>query len=112
MGTVTISLLEPGEESAWDGYVEESPSGTFFHRAGWKQVIENAFGHRTFYLFARRGGRVCGVLPLTQVKSLLFGNSLISNAFCIHGGIVSDDGEASESLETEAIRIARELGVR
>jgi FemAB-related protein (PEP-CTERM system-associated) len=111
METVTVNRLEPGEEPAWDGFVEESPSGTFFHRSGWKRVIEKAFGHRTFYLLARRHGNVCGVLPLTHVKSLLFGNSLISNAFCIHGGIVAEDAAAREALKIEAIRIGRELNV-
>jgi FemAB-related protein (PEP-CTERM system-associated) len=51
------------------------------------------------------------VLPLTHVKSLLFGSSLISNAFCIHGGIVSADGEVQDCLRAEAIRMAREMTV-
>ena len=49
-------------------------------------------GHRARFrpphlLPACRAGRaVTGVLPLTHVKSLLFGSSLISNAFGVHGG--------------------------
>jgi len=109
MSAVNVSLLESGEEAAWDGFVEESPSATFFHRVGWKRVIERAFAHRTFYLVARRGGQICGIFPLTQVKSLLFGHSLISNAFCIHGGPVSDDESTGNALRNEAIRIAGEL---
>jgi FemAB-related protein (PEP-CTERM system-associated) len=109
MSAVNVSLLEPGEEAAWEGFVEDSPLATFFHRAGWKRVIEKAFAHRTFYLVARRRGRICGIFPLTQVKSLLFGHSMISNAFCIHGGPVSDDESTTEALRNEAIRIAGEL---
>jgi FemAB-related protein (PEP-CTERM system-associated) len=109
MSALTLSLLEPGEEAAWDSFVEESPTGTFFHRAAWKRVIEKAFQHNTFYILARRRGQVCGVFPLTQVKSLLFGHSLISNAFCIHGGPVSDDEATERALKNEAIRIAMEL---
>lgn len=91
--------------------MRQAPAATFFHLSGWKRVIERAFGHRTFYLLARRGGEVCGVLPLTQVKSVLFGNSLISNAFCVEGGIVAAETEAAEHLRTQALRIARELKV-
>jgi FemAB-related protein (PEP-CTERM system-associated) len=109
MASVNISLLEPGEERAWDSFIEASPSGTFFHRAGWKRVIEKAFGHRTFYLLARRRGQICGVLPLTQIKSLLFGNSLISNAFCVHGGPVADEPAVRENLVHKAVSIANEL---
>jgi len=107
----SVTLLEPAEGPAWDAFVRESPSATFFHLSGWRRVIETAFGHRTFYLVARRRGEICGVLPLTQVKSLLFGNSLISNAFCVQGGIIADDAATYSTLEAEAIRIATELKV-
>ena len=49
------------------------PRGTFFHLAGWRRVIETAFRHRTYYLMAERDGAVTGVLPLTLVKTRLFG---------------------------------------
>jgi FemAB-related protein (PEP-CTERM system-associated) len=102
---VTLSTLQAGEERAWDDFVRAEPDGTFFHLSGWKRVIEKAFGHRTYYLLARRGPTVVGVLPLTHVKSLLFGNSLVSNAFCVHGGILTRDADASRALEAEALKI-------
>jgi FemAB-related protein (PEP-CTERM system-associated) len=111
MKAMTVSLLDAGEEQAWDAFVREQRSATFFHLSGWKSVIERAFGHRTFYLVARRRGEICGVLPLTQVRSLLFGNSLISNAFCIHGGILAEDEDARDRLRTAAIEIGRERNV-
>ncbi len=58
-----------------------SPDATFFHRAGWKTVLERAFGHRTHFLYAERNGQIEGILPLAQVKSLLFGNNLSSLPF-------------------------------
>jgi FemAB-related protein (PEP-CTERM system-associated) len=108
---VTVSILDQGGEASWDAFVQECPGGSFFHFSGWRKVMERAFGHRTFYLVAKRGQEIRGVLPLTQVKSLLFGNSLISNAFCIHGGIVSEDLDAHEALREEAVRIGRSLKV-
>ena len=108
MASTQISLLRSGEESEWDGFVGEAPSATFFHLSGWKDVAERAFGHRTFYLVARRGGRVTGVMPLTRIRSFLFGHSLISNAFCVHGGPLFEDENTRDRLLHEAIRIARE----
>src|SRR6185312_13280889 len=105
MSKVNVALIQPGEEQAWDDYVRVASDATFFHLSGWKRVIEKAFGHRTFYLLARRDGAVTGVLPLTHVKSLLFGNSLISNAFCVYGGTVASDAEAAGALEAEAVKI-------
>ncbi|HTW30828.1 MAG TPA: FemAB family XrtA/PEP-CTERM system-associated protein [Candidatus Sulfotelmatobacter sp.] len=110
MGPLSVSLLQPGEEAAWDTFVRGAPASTFFHLAGWKRVIEKAFRHRTYYLVAKLQGRVCGVLPLTRVKSLLFGDSLISNAFCVHGGPVADDEPAKERLASAALELARQVG--
>jgi FemAB-related protein (PEP-CTERM system-associated) len=109
--TVRVSLLDAASERAWDEFVRATPDGTFFHLSGWRRVIEKTFGHRTFYLLARRADAVVGVLPLTQVKSFAFGNSLIGNAFGVYGGILSADAEAFAALEGEAIGIARRENV-
>jgi len=108
---ITISLLEQTEFGKWDAFVETCPEATFFHRAGWKTVIEKAFGHRTYFLFAQRDGSIVAVLPLTEVKSLVFGHSLVSNAFCVYGGIAATDEEARDALDQYAQNIARELNV-
>ena len=109
--SITVSELEPSDELAWDAFVRAASTGTFFHLSGWKRVIEKAFGHKTFYLVAKRGTDICGVLPLTQVKSIFFGNSLISNAFCVHGGIVAPEIEVRARLREEAVRIGRKRNV-
>lgn len=107
MPDVTVSLLKPGEEAAWDEFVRAAPDGTFFHLAGWRTVIEQAFGHSTFYLLAHRAGTIVGILPLTSIRSLIFGNALISNAFLVHGGPLTLDTEARDTLVREAIKIGR-----
>src|SRR5262249_25145257 len=65
----------------------------------------------THYLIAERGGRVTGVLPLTHVKSLLFGSSLISNAFAVRGGPIAADAESLGALEGDAVRLMDALAV-
>jgi len=105
------TLLPRGAEPAWDEFVHQAAGGTFFHLSGWRRVLEQAFGHRTFYLYVERDGRIAGVLPLTQVKSRLFGNTLISNAFCVEGGIVAADDEAADALRGKCESLARELNV-
>jgi FemAB-related protein (PEP-CTERM system-associated) len=42
---------------------------------------------------------------LTHVKSLLFGSSLISNAFGVNGGPIAEDRDSLQRLEAEAIRL-------
>src|SRR5262245_1713304 len=106
MSAISISELRPEGEAEWDRFVGSSPDGTFFHLSCWRRVIAKAFGHRTFYLCARRGDVLTGILPLTQVKSFLFGNAMISNAFCVAGGTVAVDAESHGALEAEAVKLA------
>ena len=78
---VRIAQLQPADFARWDAFVADCSEATFFHRAGWKTVIERAFGHRTFFLYAEAGGRIEGVLPLAEVKSLVFGHTLVALPF-------------------------------
>jgi FemAB-related protein (PEP-CTERM system-associated) len=94
--------LRDADEAAWDAFVAAHPDGTFFHRAGWRRVVEQAFGHRTHYLMAERDGAVSGVLPLGHVRTALFGSSLISVPFCVYGGPLAADRASFEALVTAA----------
>jgi FemAB-related protein (PEP-CTERM system-associated) len=107
---VVVNLLSADGEPAWDEFVRGCTDATFFHLSGWKRVIEEAFGHKTYYLQARRAGVVTGVLPLTHIKSVLFGNSIISNAFCVYGGPATNDSESEGALQREAITLMERLG--
>ncbi len=95
----------------WDAFVMTSPAATFFHRAGWQRVIEQVFKHPTYFLYAERDNRVVGVLPLAHVKSLLFGNALVSLPFTVYGGVVAENADCASALEAEAQRIATGLNV-
>ena len=106
-----IKTLENDDIERWDAFVERHPQDTFFHRAGWKTVLERAFGHRTRFLYAEEDGAIRGILPLAQVKSLLFGNTLSSTPFCVYGGVVAEDDEAQQKLLDAACELAGKLGV-
>ena len=107
----TVVPLEPGRNAAWDAFAAAHPNGTFFHRSAWAGVIRRAFRHTPHYLLAERDGAVVGILPLVQVKTLLFGNSLISNPFCVYGGPLGLDGAAIEALEDAAAAVMTRLRV-
>ncbi|MCU0934443.1 MAG: peptidoglycan bridge formation protein FemAB, partial [Thiobacillaceae bacterium] len=92
--TLTVRPARDSDAAAWDAFVLGLPEATFFHRYGWQRVIARAFGHRTHYLLAERDGRIEGVLPLAEMKSRLFGHSLVSTPFCVYGGIAAAGEEA------------------
>lgn len=106
-----VSYLGAAEEREWDDFVSSHPDGTFFHLSGWRKVLEKIFHHRTYFLLARRQGRIVGVLPLAEIKSLIFGHSMISLPFCVYGGAIGDQ-KAIELLDNEAVRIGQSLGIR
>jgi FemAB-related protein (PEP-CTERM system-associated) len=109
--TVAVRSFSEADRPAWNAFVLGHAEGTFFHLAEWQDVLREAFGHRSHYLLAERDGAVCGVLPLAEVKSLLFGHALVSTPFCVYGGIVATDDPAHAALELAACELAKRLGV-
>ncbi len=55
--TIQVREMCPADAESWDAFVLANPQATFFHRAGWKTVIERAFGHTTFFFTGRRKWR-------------------------------------------------------
>jgi FemAB-related protein (PEP-CTERM system-associated) len=112
-GPLSVRLLgaDSAERARWDAFVQDCPEATFFHRAGWQRVIEEAFGHRTWFFLAERDGRIEGVLPLAQIRSRLFGHSLVALPFCVYGGVAARTDAARAALDAEALALATSLNV-
>ncbi|TMH27791.1 MAG: FemAB family PEP-CTERM system-associated protein [Betaproteobacteria bacterium] len=106
-----LSVHDRSAALRWDEFVMSCPAATFFHRVGWQKIMRDVFHHDTYFLFAQSGGSIEGVLPLAHVKSLLFGNSLVSLPFAVYGGVAAVNADAATALEDEARRIAGQLGV-
>ena len=111
MSNCHISLLDEKNAPRWDEFVMRCPDATFFHRSGWKDVIEQAFGHHAYFFYAEQDGRIQGILPLGHINSWLFGNALISVPFCVYGGICADSDEIAQDLCMAAERLGGSLGV-
>lgn len=109
--TIIIRRLDTASRDRWDTFVDNSCRATFFHKSGWMRVIEEAFGHKTHFLYAQDQARIVGILPLAHVKSLIFGSSLVSTPFCVYGGVIADDSHVSELLRRHACELAKELNV-
>ena len=107
--SLRVETLAAGDEQAWDDFVQSHPQGTFFHLSGWRHIIGDVLGHDPWYLYAKRGGAIEGVLPLARIKSTLFGDALISVPFCVYGGICASTPEARSALLREAEDLASRL---
>jgi FemAB-related protein (PEP-CTERM system-associated) len=108
---MNIRLFKEGDGKQWDRYVMGSRAAASYHLAGWKDVIEKSFGHKTHYLIAEGSNReIQGVLPLVLMKSVLFGRFMISLPYFNYGGICADNEEAATGLLRAAEGIAIENG--
>jgi FemAB-related protein (PEP-CTERM system-associated) len=111
---LTIERLDRRDAAAvaqWDRFVQDCPDATFFHRAGWQNILQDVFRHQTHFLFARGPEGIEGVLPLARIKSVLFGHSLVSLPFAVYGGVAATSAAAADMLEARAQAMAQELGV-
>lgn len=91
-----------------EGFVAES-GASLFHRPAWLHAVEAGSGQRAAGLVAERMGVVTGWLPLTQVRSALFGNALVSSGFGVGGGIIAQSESAASAL-AEAAQIHATCG--
>ena len=95
---------------AWDAFVAGRPEASFFHRAAWPGLIAETFGHRDRSVLALQDGAVVGVLPLIQMRTRLFGHSLVSLPFCVQGGPLAADPQAGRALLGHAAELLRTSG--
>jgi len=107
-----IRLYQSQDRSRWDDFVLRFPTSTFSHCSDWKSVIEGSFGHQTYYwLDEDSSGFVKGILPLVHIKSLLFGNFMVSLPYLNYGGICAGDMGTHRALLDTAIDFARRKNV-
>ena len=100
-----------GDARVWDDFIAVAEGSTFCHCAAWRDVLRDTLGAESYDLVARdAGGAIRGVLPLARVRSLLFGDYLVSLPFLNAGGPVGD-ATARDRLIQHAAALARRLGV-
>ena len=109
--TLRYRIAAPDDAIAWDDFVMYHPESTFFHRFGWSNILTTSFGHRSFFLLAERDRQICGILPLAEVKTLLFGHALVSLPFAVYGGPIATDATTLQGLADAALALQRERGV-
>ena len=104
-------LASPEDSQLIDRYVEQSDSSSLYHNYAWGDVIEKSFGHKSYYLICEKNNaHLGGVLPLVHMKSLFFGNLMVSMPYFNYGGVRADNLMNQNLLIGEAVKIAGNLG--
>jgi len=108
--TIRIDYLKPTEQTRWDRYVSEHWCATPYHLSGWQTVIEETYGHRSFFLLAERRQQIVGVLPLVHIRHPLSGNRLISMPFLDMAGVLADSENIAGQLRQAALQLMCRIG--
>ena len=112
-GSLTVEpVVDEAAAAAWGRYVQQASGATLFHDPLWSEAVRRVFGHRGAHLLARRGEQVVGILPLTEVRSLLGGTMLLSVPYGTYGGILCDDQEVCAALAGAAVQQVQACGAR
>jgi FemAB-related protein (PEP-CTERM system-associated) len=111
--SVRFAQLEDSAETARiDAFVSSHSNGTPFHRPAWQAAVAKACGHSCHYLVVEDSrGDLAGVLPLTEIRSRLFGKALVSSGFAVDGGILAESPMVEQALAAKAVTLARALAI-
>jgi len=83
--SLRIEPLDDNQSALWDAFVLAHPKGTFFHRLGWKRVMQKTYGYEPRYFCAWRGKELVGIAPSFLVSSWITGHRLLSLPFAVYG---------------------------
>ena len=97
----SLDLCDAGEVRRIESFLAEA-SASLFHRPAWLAAVEAGTGQRAAGIVSERLGQVTGWLPLTEVRSVLFGKALVSSGFGVGGGIIADSPDAARALAAAA----------
>jgi FemAB-related protein (PEP-CTERM system-associated) len=104
-------LSDPATAAAIDAWVLAQPESTPFHRPAWISAVAKGTGQQAIMLVARDvAGEIAGILPLTFMRSLLFGKALVSSGFAVDGGILANSSRAVNALADACWALAGEKG--
>jgi len=99
------------DPSAWDAFVHASPDSSYVHLSGWRDVMSRAMGHVTHrYAMVDAHGAIVGVLPVTHVRSALFGKHAVSMPFLNYGGALGAPA-VQRALAEHAVAEAQRAGI-
>jgi FemAB-related protein (PEP-CTERM system-associated) len=103
-------LNQPDEAQRIDAWVRAQVGATPFHLTGWSRAVAKGCGQKPHYLVASDAdGEIQGVLPLTAVRSRLFGNALASVGFAVSGGVLANRAEVADALVARMMELAESL---
>lgn len=96
----------------WEAFVLRNPPVALSCHPRWLSVLARGLRQTPYCLEAVVGDATVGLLPLMNVRSLLFGRFLIGLPYLNYGGVMADDPAVARRLVDRAMAVADDLDVR
>lgn len=104
-----VDLANAKQRLRIDAFTKEM-GASLFHRSDWLLGVERGTRQHAGGFIVEQLGVIRGWLPLTQVRSFLFGKALVSSGFGVGGGICAETPEAAQALAKAAQNYAQAHG--
>ena len=104
----SVDLSDPTERARIERFVARQADAQLFHNPAWSLGAERGCRQHAHCLIAEDGQGLRGLLPLTEMRSALFGSALVSTGFGVGGGII---GDGVNELADAALALAAKLRV-
>lgn len=109
---IEVFSIDNVPKKDWDDFVNTRPNAHLYHCRRWAKVIRETYGHKSIFLVCRGpAGDVQGILLIVRLKSLIFGDHLVSLPFFDLGGILASSKKAEELLVRHADHLRKTLHV-
>ena len=106
-----VVQISSDKRQAWNQYVDQHSHSCVYHRYEFREVIEKSFGHSCLYLAAINAQQaLCGILPVVQINSRIFGNYFVSIPMFNYAGPLADNPDIENALIQRACSIVAERG--
>jgi len=99
-------------QARWVTYLRQRQERSLSRHPGWLTVLATGLKHSPYCIEASIGERLVGLLPLSYVRSLLFGKFLVGLPYLNTGGVLADSAEAATALIDAAVGLAEQLNVQ
>ena len=108
ISSINIITADNVEDELIDEYVDTHSHATPYHFSCWRNLISNVFKHQDMSIVAvNQNNQIQGFLPLIRLKSLLFGDFIVSMPYFNYGGPVANNYIIEKRLVDSAIEMAR-----
>jgi len=94
----------------YNDYIASQPNATPYHYSGWLTAVEKGYGHVAWLVTAHQSGKLCGALPLVEVKRPFRPGTLVSLPFCDLGGLLAESPDIAAEMRIAAQNLAASLG--